>query len=269
MLAGASALISPKFPNIDFMNLKQITHLSMVPTQLERLLNSETQFGNALKAILLGGSKISQALIRKSLKMNLPIYTSYGCSEMASQVCTTSQEATFEELITSGRVLNNRQVKISQDGRIQLNGKTRFQGYWQHHKLIKPFDEGGWFTSNDLGKFDKSGFLNVKGRVDRMFVSGGENIHPEQIEHALKNLDGITNAFVIDMPSKTYGSRPVAFLQRLKRSSYLELKKQLSKNLTAYQIPDVFLDWPSDEISLKPNLDQFRKIALKKISLCN
>lgn len=172
------------------------------------------------------------------------------------------------ELMTAGKVLASRRLQIDQERRIQLNGKTRFLGYWQNHKLQKPFDENGWFTSNDLGEFDKNGFLKVMGRLDRMFISGGENIHPEQIEQALINIEGILNAVVIDMPSKTYGSRPVAFLQGQKNYDDLSLRKLLSENLTSFQIPDVFLDWPSQECSLKPSLNEFRQIAQNRISIC-
>mgnify|MGYP000353502002 CR=1 FL=1 len=269
MLAGANAMISPKILDGDFIDQHRITHFSFVATQLSRQINSKFPFGQATKAILLGGSKIPHALIQKSIELNLPIHTSFGCSEMASQVCTTSKEATIYELMTAGKVLAGREVKIDQDGRIQLNGKTRFLGYWQNQKLLKPFDKDGWFTTNDLGEFDNNGFLKVIGRADRMFISGGENIHPEQIEQALINLEGIMNALVIDMPSETYGSRPVAFLQGQKNYSDPELRKLLSENLMPFQIPDVFLDWPSQEFSLKPSLDQFRRIAQKRISIRN
>ena len=102
-----------------------------------------------------------------------------------------------------------------------------------------------------------------------MFISGGENIPPELIEQALINIDGILSAVVIDMPSITYGSRPVAFLQRRKDYNDSGLKTLLSKNLMPFQIPDVFLDWPSLEFSLKPSLGQFRQIAQNKISIYN
>ena len=269
MLAGANAIIYPKILDGDFIDQHRITHFSLVATQLSRQINSKFPFGQATKAILLGGSKIPHALIQKSIELNLPIHTSFGCSEMASQVCTTSKEATIYELMTAGKVLAGRQMKIDQDGRIQLNGKTRFLGYWQNQKLLKPFDKDGWFTTNDLGEFDNNGFLKVIGRADRMFISGGENIHPEQIEQALINLEGIMNALVIDMPSETYGSRPVAFLQGQKNYSDPELRKLLSENLMPFQVPDVFLDWPSQEFSLKPSLDQFRRIAQKRISIRN
>jgi O-succinylbenzoic acid--CoA ligase len=134
---------------------------------------------------------------------------------------------------------------------------------------LKPFDEEGWFASNDLGELDNNGLLKVIGRIDRMFISGGENIHPEQIEQALINVKGISNALVIDMPSQTYGSRPVAFLQGLQNYSEPELRKLLLENLMPFQIPDVFLDWPPQEISLKPSLEQFKRIAKNKISISN
>ena len=269
MLAGANAIISPKILDGDFIDQHRITHFSLVATLLDHFIQTEVSLNKDTKAILVGGSKIPQALIQKSIDLNLPIHTSYGCSEMASQVCTTSKEATIDELMTAGKVLAGRQVKINQNGRIQLNGKTRFLGYWQNQKLLKPFDHNGWFTTNDLGVIDKNGFLKVIGRADRMFISGGENIHPEQIEQALINVEGIMKALVIDMPSETYGSRPVAFLQGQKNYSDPELRELLSENLMPFQIPDVFLDWPSQEFSLKPNLDQFRRIAQKRISLRN
>ena len=269
MLAGATAIISPKNLDADFIDQKRITHFSLVSTQLDRFIQTDVPLKKETKAILLGGSKIPQFLIQQSMELNLPIHISYGCSEMASQVCTTAKGATKGELMTAGKVLGGRQVKIDQEKRIQLNGKTRFLGYWQDYKLQRPFDENGWFTSNDLGEFDKNGFLQVIGRLDRMFISGGENIHPELIEQALINIDGILNAVVIDMPSKTYGSRPVAFLQRQKNYNDLGLRTLLSKNLMPFQIPDVFLDWPSLEFSLKPSLGQFRQIAQNKISICN
>ena len=102
-----------------------------------------------------------------------------------------------------------------------------------------------------------------------MFISGGENIHPELIEQALINIEGILNAVVIDMPSKTNGSRPVAFLQRQKYHDDSGLRTLLSKNLMPFQIPDVFLDWPFREFSPKPSLGKFRQIAQNKISICN
>ena len=268
MLAGGNAIISPKILDADFINQNRITHFSLVATQLDRFIQTDVPLNKKTKAILVGGSKIPQFLIRKSMELNLPIHTSYGCSEMASQVCTTAEGATMVELMTAGKVLASRRLQIDQERRIQLNGKTRFLGYWQNHKLQKPFDENGWFTSNDLGEFDKNGFLKVMGRLDRMFISGGENIHPEQIEQALINIEGILNAVVIDMPSKTYGSRPVAFLQGQKNYDDLSLRKLLSENLTPFQIPDIFLDWPSQEFSLKPSLNEFRQIAQNRISIC-
>ena len=269
MLAGANAIISPKNLDSNFIYQNRITHFSLVATQLDRFIQTEVPLNRETKAILLGGSKIPQFLIQQSMDLNLPIHTSYGCSEMASQVCTTAKGATMGELMTAGKVLGGRKVKIDQEMRIQLNGKTRFLGYLQDYKLQKPFEEDGWFISNDLGEFDKNGFLQVIGRLDRMFISGGENIHPEQIEQALINIEGILNAVVVDMPSKTYGSRPVAFLQIRKNYNDSCLRTLLSKNLMPFQIPDVFLDWPSREFPLKPNLGQFRVIAQNKISIRN
>ena len=102
MLSGAEALISSKILNAEFINTNKITHFSLVSTQLDRLIKSENPFDEYTKVILLGGSNIPKALIQKSLELNLPVYTSYGCSEMASQVCTTSKGAAITERKRSG-----------------------------------------------------------------------------------------------------------------------------------------------------------------------
>ena len=165
------------------------THVSLVSTQLLRLLRENADL-RELQAVLLGGGPVPVSLVDEAVSRGLPIHTSYGLTEMASQVTTTPQGASLKELHTSGRALPNREVIIPAGGEILVRGETLFAGYVEDKEINCPLDTDGWFHTGDLGELDESGNLRVLGREDNLFVSGGENVQPEEIEEALYRLDG-------------------------------------------------------------------------------
>ncbi|MCU0286559.1 MAG: o-succinylbenzoate--CoA ligase [Acidobacteria bacterium] len=253
-----------------------VTHASLVSTQLLRLINhmEEGKAGafSHLKVLLLGGSGFPTALIHKALSLKLPIYTSYGLSEMASQVTTTPAGAPADKLFTSGKLLPYRQLMIDKNNEICVKGKTLFKGYIEGTALTKPWvkEKGKWFHTGDLGRWDKDGYLVVIGRRDNMFISGGENIMPEEIEAILKELPGIEEAVVIPVINETYGFRPAAFL-KLKRN--VELNKEyivsyLMEKLPRFKIPDYFYHWPKEleQTSLKIKRSLFMELLQKQFS---
>src|SRR5208337_783805 len=102
---------------------------------------------------------------------------------------------------TCVKVLPYRQLSISSEGEILVKGEVLFKGYVTGAKLNLPvFDS--WFPTGDMGQLDKSGCLTVTGRRDSMFISGGENIHPEEIERVLLSIEGIAEAIVIPKEDK-------------------------------------------------------------------
>ena len=84
---------------------------------------------------------------------------------------------------------------------ILVKGKTLFNGYVTK-RLITPFDKKGWFHTGDLGILTKGKYLRVIGRKDNMFISGGENIQPEEIEKHILKLKGIADAIVVPKKDK-------------------------------------------------------------------
>ena len=265
---GAVVIPDPDINLTENINRFQITHLSLVPTQLKQLLlnNESIDLLKKLDAILIGGSNIPLDIIKKSCKHKLPIYTTYGSTEMASQVTTTKPNENIDKLFTSGKLLDHRQIKIANDCEILLKGKTLFKGYIEGNKTIQPIDEDGWFYSGDLGKNDEAGYLNIIGRKDNMFISGGENIYPEEIENHLMNISEIEQAIVFDIPDKKFGARPVAIIKAnqfdLIDQKYLE--KYLTEFLPKFKIPDAFYKWPQEYDSIKPNVKKFKKYLSEK-----
>jgi len=246
----------------------EITHLSVVDTQLRRLLDADIDAAaiGRLRGVLVGGSAIPPTLVREARRRGLPLFTTYGLTEMASQVTTTSAATPPAEQTTSGKPLPYCQVRIGPDHEIQVKGKSLFLGYVEGNETTRPVSEDGWFATGDVGDIDASGYLSVRGRRDNMFVSGGENIHPEEIERALRATRGIQDAVVVPVPHAEYGYRPVAFLKA--RRGDLPRKEELVARLEAalprYKIPDAFYAWPGQEQvngTIKVNRPFFRALA--------
>jgi O-succinylbenzoic acid--CoA ligase len=146
---------------------------------------------------------------------------------------------------TSGKVLRHRTVTIDPSGEILIKGPCVFMGYWNGGAVRPEVDADGWFHTGDLGRLDEEGYLSVHGRRDALIISGGENIQPEEIEHAMMTLDGIQNVIVVPKKHARFGQRPVAFV---KSETWDEAgwRKQLLNTMAAFKVPDAFLPWPDE-----------------------
>jgi O-succinylbenzoic acid--CoA ligase len=270
LLSGATVVIPEKSEELlESLDRHSVSHLSLVPTQLYRLMRQGlTRQQPKLQAILLGGAPAPANLIVQGFAAGLPLYTSYGLTEMASQV-TTSPSLSPEKGFTSGRALPFRQVRVSEQGEILVKGETLFSGYVEGAGLDLPLDPDGWFATGDLGYLDREGYLTVTGRKDNMFISGGENIQPEEIEMALCEHTTVAQAIVVPVLDEEFGSRPVAFVQT--HSGDLDPKalgKFLEERIARYKIPVAFHDWAetAGPQALKANRESLRRLAAKKLA---
>ena len=136
-----------------------------------------------------------------------------------------------------------REVSISERGEILVRGETLFAGYVEGERLERPLDQEGWFHTKDLGELDDDGWLRVGGRMDNLFISGGENVQPEEVEEALCRLNGVDEAIVVPVPDEEFGARPVAFVRAAGRKPE-ELAQELGLLLPRFKIPVSFHPWP-------------------------
>ena len=294
LLSGATMVVpSEKLTLAETLTNKKISHLSLVPTQLQRLLQSSAGIDSLLqlKLILLGGSPIPEILLDQSEELGLNINTTYGSTEMASQVATGKKD--------NHRILPFREVRISsvKDAcpEIEVRGKTRFLGYLDESGLSQPFDKNGWFKTGDIGALDVNstkiknfqpennnvGYrkslkdqsdighsLTLLGRKDNMFISGGENIHPEEIEQVMYKSGMIKEAVVVPVKDVEFGARPVAFLKYKESASVAELVEFLEKQLVNFKVPELFLPWPENPgTGLKPNRKELSQQAQGQFDL--
>ena len=232
----------------------EITHVSVVATQLYRLLQEDgaAEALARMKAVLLGGGPAPEGLVRQAVDRGIPIYTSYGMTETASMIACTMPGDSMERLLTSGKPLVEGTVSISKAGEILVRGESLFEGYLQPDGTLDlPLTEDGWFATGDLGFLDDEGYLHVTGRRDNMFVSGGENIQPEEIEKHLCALEGVEEAMVVAVDDEEWGQRPVAFVRMANRQKapLRRLEEELREVLPGYMIPNAVLPWPEDLVA--------------------
>ncbi len=237
-----------------------ISHISLVPTQLRRLLDNPLAVARSLtglKAVLVGGGPQPPELIEDARQLGLPVYRSYGLTEMASQVAT-SRSPDSDQMI----VLQYARLRLSENGEIMVSGHSLFKGYVDGPRITRQLDNLGWFATGDIGAIDENGCLQVIGRRDNMFISGGENIQPEQIEAVLCRHPQIEEAVVVPVEDAEFGHRPVAYIRNLKMSDQ-ELVKFLEQWLPRFMIPDAFYSWPREdrEPGMKPDRVWFKNLA--------
>ena len=185
-----------------------VSHLSLVPAMLARLLEVSATPPASLRHVLIGGAALAQALYDRATAAGWPLNPSYGMSETAAQIATwTPADGPWHEGLV-GRSLGNNEFTLAADGRIRIRGPQVMLGYLSGGGV----DEDGWLSTGDLGKIDAFGRLTVTGRADDMLVSGGANVHPLAVESCLAACPGVRDVAVTGLPDPVWGDLIVALV---------------------------------------------------------
>jgi O-succinylbenzoic acid--CoA ligase len=216
------------------------THVSLVPTQLLRLMDESLGAPpQALRCVLVGGAGTPRALLERALERGWPLALTYGLTEATSQVATSSPESTRRKPGSVGKPLDGVEVRIAQDGEILVRGRTLAMGY-VGEDAGPIVDEEGWHHSGDVGKQDEDGDLWVVGRrVDRI-VSGGVTVDAMEVEEALRSHPGVADACVVGVPDPTWGERVAAWVEPTGSGDQLvaaSLDAHLRPRLAAPKLP--------------------------------
>ncbi|MFA0113099.1 o-succinylbenzoate--CoA ligase [Vibrio sp. 10N.261.46.E11] len=220
-------------------DIEGCSHASLVATQLQRLLKSKHAL--TLTHVLLGGSHIPEALGLEAQKMGIETWLGYGMTEAASTVTAKPVDSTK----TAGFVLDQRQLKIEEQ-RIFIGGNTLASGYYYQGTLTPLVDENDWFDSKDLGQWDGEQ-VSIIGRADNQFISGGENIHCEEIERALNQLPEVKQAFIVPVEDSEFGFRPVAIVDCADLPTKEWFAEQLQGSLERFKLPIEYYQMPEQE----------------------
>jgi O-succinylbenzoic acid--CoA ligase len=218
------------------------TLISLVPSVLSALLDAGFQPPATLRAVLLGGAGCSPALARRAHAARLPLLTSYGLTETASQVVTRRYAERYQPLperhgiVSSGHALPGVTLQVD-DGRIAVRAPSLFSGYLGQGQ--PELRAGGFLLTSDRGELGPDGELYVRGRSDDLIVSGGENVDPLEVEAALSALPGVRAACVFGTPSPRFGQLVTAVLvaDDAKLAEPSHLAELLADRLARHKFP--------------------------------
>ncbi len=240
------------FGNLSSSFKHPITVTSMVMTQLKRYLEQANRL-NRLK-VLLGGGSMDHSLIEQAQQAGIVCYQGYAMTEMASTICAKA----YDGRQGTGQLLPQRSLKIV-DQQIWVKGECLALGTFERGTLIPLSLEQEWYNTKDLGIWH-NGQLQILGRSDNQFISGGENIHCEEIENALVASGLASLAVVLPIADKEFGHRPIAIIFADKLPSSADIEDALTDKLIKFKWPDRYFLMPQwAMLGVKPN----RKLITK------
>jgi O-succinylbenzoic acid--CoA ligase len=259
--AGATMVVPDGPPTAALLRSTRTTHVSLVATQLRRLVASGKPPPTTLRCVLLGGGPVDPSLLREAFEGGWPVAGSYGMTESASLVAATRPGE--PDPLTAGRPLAHARIRIGRDGEILLRGASLAEGYLEDGRVSRLTDRSGWFHTGDRGLLGADGRLTIVGRLDRRFVSGGENVQPEEIERRIAEIPGVHAVVVVPVPDPEYGQRPVAFIDGTIDPEVI--RAELRRRLPSFLVPDAFFPMPDapEGSGLKASPARLREIALR------
>jgi o-succinylbenzoate---CoA ligase len=207
--------------------------ISLVPTQLAKLLDLDSRWLAQFQTILLGGASPSMELLTHARNMQLPLALTYGMTETASQVTSLKPAEFLAGKNSCGQVLPHAKIKlISPDGKIKIEAKSLMLGYFPHGSIAPDFQ------TDDLGSFDLDDYLTILGRTSSKIITGGENVFPIEVVNAIMETDLVADAWVVGLPDQYWGQIVVAiYVENNIPVSGDILSKAIAGKISKYKIP--------------------------------
>lgn len=259
MIAGGTLFISQKFEApITYGRLVDtelgVTHYFSV-TQMAMMLRQLPDFEGArlarLDAYITGGSPNPAAHHRAWLEDGVQMLNGWGMSETCSSTFTPGGDLDLllskagtvgvPHLSVELKIMRNDDAEAGpgEVGELWARGATVTKGYWKRPELNAAAFVDGWFRTGDAALCDEDGYFELVDRIKDMFISGGENVYPAEIEAAIVELDGVGEIAVIGVPDDRWGEVGCAFVIPAPGSPLTaeDVLLHCKKRLAAYKVP--------------------------------
>lgn len=180
--------------------------ISLVPTQLQRLLKSRSAIHwlRGFRIVFIGGGPIWPQLAEAAMRAKIPISLSYGMTETAAMVTALRPAEFLAGQRSSGKTMPHARVTVTKEGVVRITGASVLRGYFPERQA------GRSFTTEDLGRIDTDGYLTVLGRRDAVIITGGKKIRPQEVEAVLRASGEFADVAVIGVPDAEWGEAVVA-----------------------------------------------------------
>lgn len=238
---------------LDLMEREEITHCYFVPTQWGRFLETDLSrrgLGGLRKAMW--GASVAPAAVLEGMVEAFPgieIVNAFGQTEMSSNTTFLKGEDATRKMGSAGLPAVNVEIRVVDDemndvprgevGEIVYRGPTVFKGYHGNPEATMEAMKGGWFHSGDLVRQDDEGYVYVVDRKKDMFVSGGENIYPAEVERVISEMEPVAEVAVVGVPHEKWGETPKALVVRQPGANLTKelVVEHCRENLAGYKKP--------------------------------
>jgi len=228
-----------------------------VPT-IWKILAESPSFRTAdlshLRWLISGGAPLPPSLIELYRSRGIVLRQGYGLTEVGVNCFAMTDRDAWERpgsigkplMFTEARLVNGdgEEVPVGEVGELLLRGPHVSAGYWANPEATAAaYDREGWFHTGDLARRDEEGFFYIAGRLKEMFISGGVNIYPAEVESALAEHPGVADAAVVGIPHPTWGEVGAAFIVPAPGTAPTpdELSRFLEERLARYKVPKRFM----------------------------
>lgn len=264
LMMGGRLVISDRFvPDRTLATLGDatlgVTHYFAVPQMAAALRNAsgwDPKALKALQAIFIGGAPLSPALIETFLEDGIPLVNGYGMSEAGTAIhMPLDRDAVarypgsvgFPAPLLAVRLVgeDGQDVRDGEVGEIWVKGPSVTPGYWNKPDETARAFVGDWYRTGDLGRRDEGGVIHVPDRLKDMYISGGENVFPAEVEAVIGAHPKVRDVAVLGLPDPKWGECGVAFIVALDvPPSPEEILAHCAERLASYKRPAriVFLD---------------------------
>ncbi|MEX2458536.1 MAG: class I adenylate-forming enzyme family protein, partial [Actinomycetota bacterium] len=228
---------------LDLIERERITHMGGIPTQLVLMLREPDLAARDLSSVrecIVGGAPVSPELvaeIRESL--GVPVVVRYSCTEVG--LCCATRPGDPDEVVahTVGRPLPEVEVRIGDGGEILVRSPAMFAGYWDEED--SGIDPEGFFHTGDVGELREDGNLRLLGRAKDVYIRGGYNVYPAEVEGVLLEHPKVKLAAVLGVPDEVLGERSLALVVAEDPSDppgEEELRAFVAARIADYKAPD-------------------------------
>lgn len=255
---GGTLILMPKFEAnraLELLEKETISIFMAVPTMVKMMMESflfEKVKLDALRYFIVGGEALPIPVIEQWSNKGILIRQGYGLTEVGPNV--TSLEASdairkrgsigFPNFYLQTRIVNEQgeEAAPNEPGELWLRGPVVTPGYWRNVEATEKALESGWFKTGDVVRRDEEGYFYVVDRIKNMFISGGENVYPAEVERVLLSHPAVAEAAVIGVADEKWGEVGKAFVV-LKANEHCDeaaLNAYCKEGLAKFKVPRYF-----------------------------
>jgi fatty-acyl-CoA synthase len=225
---------------LELVERKRVTTIMGVPA-VYLFLAQHPRFAEAdlssLQRAVVGGAPMPEALLETWAARGITVVQGYGLTEAAPNVLCLPPEDAARRVGFAGKPYPFVDVALSDEGELLVRGPNVFPGYWRNPEATRAaFTDDGMLRTGDIAERDDEGFYRIKGRLKDMYISGGENVYPAEVEAVLHEHERVADAAVVGVPDERWGEVGAAYVVA-EGVSEGELVEWCSARLAGFKVP--------------------------------